>query len=169
MFSTSCNVKSCKIHAKFLSWFLEQMVCNLLGDGGVKCLSNLEIFLVINFTKSQNFILFSNKKRVLFYLVYKSHHVGIRPSRLVQIVRLLQHLGKLLRTNISESKWVTIFYESMSISNNCITRGKKNVYFVSFLPVCLRPPLYGRRKESMSKTECSWHERSSSRRVGGTK
>ena len=37
------------------------------------------------------------------YLINQTHHVGISPASLVQIVGLLQHLGQLLTSNISVS------------------------------------------------------------------
>ena len=44
------------------------------------------------------------------YLVNKTHKIGIRPSRFVQVIGLLQHLRKLLGSNISKNKEVIVFF-----------------------------------------------------------
>ena len=62
--SATLHVQSCKVQSEVLAWLLEEMVGDLLSDGVVEGLS---------------------------HLVDQSHHVGVSPASLVQVVRLLQH------------------------------------------------------------------------------
>ena len=72
--STTLHVQSRKVQTEVLAGLLEEMVGHLLGDGVVQSLG---------------------------HLVDQSHHVGIRPAGLVQVIGLLQHLGQLLAADIS--------------------------------------------------------------------
>ena len=51
------------------------------------------------------------------YLVNKTHKIGIRPSRFVQVIGLLQHLRKLLGSNISKIKEVISFFSTKRIKS----------------------------------------------------
>ena len=72
--STTLHVQSRKVQTEVLAGLLEEMVGHLLGDRVVQSLG---------------------------HLVDQSHHVGVRPAGLVQVIGLLQHLGQLLAANIS--------------------------------------------------------------------
>ena len=92
MLSSPGNVESSQVHAKLFTGFLKQMVGHFLGYGGVKCLSHLVINQIKHVIKSKSCTK-QNLCFAFFYLINKSHHVGICPSRLVEIVGLLQHFG----------------------------------------------------------------------------
>ena len=77
----SLHVQSRQVQTKLFAGFLEQMISYLLGDRIIQSLS---------------------------YLVYKTHQVCISPPSLVQVIRLLQHLGEFLTADIAMSLGPTL-------------------------------------------------------------
>ena len=74
VFSSTLHIESCQVQTEVLAGLLEEVVGHLLGDGVVQSLGDL---------------------------VDQTHHVGVSPAGLVQVVGLLQHLGELLTAHIS--------------------------------------------------------------------
>ena len=73
MLAAPLDVERRQVEPELLARLLEQVVGHLLGDGVVQRLG---------------------------HLVDQPHQVGVGPAGLVQVVRLLQHLGQLLAPNI---------------------------------------------------------------------
>ena len=88
--------------------------------------------MVRNWTLLFQLIMFSS------HLVDQTHEVGVSPSSLVQVVRLLQHLGQLLASNVTVERQVRHDDGKQAASS----------------PVGLGPSLDGRGQQGMTKPEC---------------